>query len=844
MTGLAAKVLLIGLGFVSLPDAVEAGAHMGQECDKTSSSPLTIGLKWNAFSSEWGAYEVTGCTGVNPKLKLTAGTTYTFDQSDVSNWYHPVGFAYIAGGAHQQCTKKIVGGAPVVGECPELGGESPSSTLQYWVDGVAVTNDESGFGLDAYEPLFFNSEDWWKEYGKAPKKPFYVTLKIPSDATYTRIYYFCHIHHGMSAEIEVVGSSASSKTVISAAHLGKMTQESAQAIYTKIVSSEQPQLSAFDKKCGTHISTGFQPGAKHSTCVGSTWLCGETSGDFAECLQAVDCQMHHAMAVSIPSTSTSKFATFARQMIPHHQNAVAMAKVLKKFHKASHAVNSGPDYPKAGTEDQDSAWADGLIRSLINAQNHQIQQMQDWLEANQKTGLAGTSTMCYTKRRRLRSEEKETANLTAFMQEMSPPARQLGAHMGKKCDKTASSPTTIKLKWNAYVSEWGAYEVEGCTGINPKLTLTAGTVYTFDQSDISNWYHPVGFSYIAGGAHEECTASDGKVGECPELGGESPKSTLQYYVKDVAVTNDESGFGLDAYEPLFFNSQDWWTEESKTKPFKVTLTIPADASYTRIYYFCHIHHGMSAEIQVAGSTASSTVINAASLGKMTQASAQAIYTKIASKEQAALSNYDKNCGTHASEKWYLHYGSANPTHEHSTCKGRQFLCGAGASSGFAKCLQAVDCQMHHDMAISIPSASKSKFATFARQMIPHHQNAVAMAKVLKKAHRKSDYPADGTEDQDMAWAEALIRSIINVQNHQIQQMQSWLDANGPLAGTSSNCYTTTTTTTTVTTVTKAGPSPGPVPSPSATTGQTGASVTSGGVASVAGIAGVLSMFLL
>ena len=55
-------------------------------CDKTSASAATISLKWNSFASEWGAYEVTGCTGVNPKLQLTAGTTYTFDQSDASNW--------------------------------------------------------------------------------------------------------------------------------------------------------------------------------------------------------------------------------------------------------------------------------------------------------------------------------------------------------------------------------------------------------------------------------------------------------------------------------------------------------------------------------------------------------------------------------------------------------------------------------------------------------------------------------------------------------------------------------------------------------------------------------------
>merc|ERR1719424_2696455 len=85
---------------------------------------------------------------------------------------------------------------------------------------------------------------------------------------------------------------------------------------------------------------------------------------------------------------------------------------------------------------------------------------------------------------------------------------------------TACSPTgtNLSMKWNAHASEWGAYEITGCDGVNPKLTLAAGTTYTFDQSDASNWYHPVGFSYIAGGAHTECADGEGAMGECPELG--------------------------------------------------------------------------------------------------------------------------------------------------------------------------------------------------------------------------------------------------------------------------------------------------------------------------------------
>ena len=108
------------------------------------------------------------------------------------------------------------------------------------------------------------------------------------------------------------------------------------------------------------------------------------------------------------------------------------------------------------------------------------------------------------------------------------------------------SGTTISMKWNAYASEWGAYEIAGCTGVNPKLMLAAGATYTFEQSDAGNWYHPVGFAYIAGGAHTECKDDSGAMGECPELGGEDGTTTIQYYVDGVARTDDESGFGLDA----------------------------------------------------------------------------------------------------------------------------------------------------------------------------------------------------------------------------------------------------------------------------------------------------------
>jgi len=331
------------------------------------------------------------------------------------------------------------------------------------------------------------------------------------------------------------------------------------------------------------------------------------------------------------------------------------------------------------------------------------------------------------------------------------------------------------MKWNAHASEWGAYEITGCTGVNPKLTLAAGVEYTFDQSDASNWYHPVGFSYIAGGAHTECMDDAGAMGECPELGGEAAGTTIQYYVDGLPDTSVAGGgFGLDSYEPLFFNSQDWWGEQTA---FKVTLNIPVSAKFTKIYYFCHIHAGMSAEIEITGS-AGGNVLNPDTLGKETEASALAIFDGIQAADQKSVSTHDQACGT------YNTYAEDTK----SSCKNSHFLCGDGAGGAYETCLEAIDCKMHHDMAVSV-EAGASKFATFARQMIPHHQNAVSMAKSLIKFHSAADYAnAGATEDDDHAAAESLARNIINVQNAQIQMLQGWLDNNPGLAGASHKCY--------------------------------------------------------
>merc|ERR1719377_503866 len=98
-----------------------------------------------------------------------------------------------------------------------------------------------------------------------------------------------------------------------------------------------------------------------ASCRGMHFLCGDTAGKFNDCMEHIDCKMHHEMAVH---TDADPVKTFMRQMIPHHQNAVAMAKILMK-----HAPDADDDVK-------------ALLREIMAVQNHQIQTMQGYLDSD------------------------------------------------------------------------------------------------------------------------------------------------------------------------------------------------------------------------------------------------------------------------------------------------------------------------------------------------------------------------------------------------------------------------------------------------------------------------------
>jgi hypothetical protein len=136
-----------------------------------------------------GYYTFEECGGLanpNPTLGLKVGETYTFIQKDISNWMHPLGFAYFPDGAHddqielEPTINTSLSICPTSFSCP-----SP----QYFLNDIYLgENGTSNFGLDDYEPKFTRSLVDWTNFGT-----FSVQLNF-DDMTYQNdIFYFCHV---------------------------------------------------------------------------------------------------------------------------------------------------------------------------------------------------------------------------------------------------------------------------------------------------------------------------------------------------------------------------------------------------------------------------------------------------------------------------------------------------------------------------------------------------------------------------------------------------------------------------------------------------------------------------
>merc|ERR1719238_2398021 len=163
-------------------------------------SETTFCMRLDPYANETGLYTIDEQDGTMPDLTVNIGTTYTFDQSHASNWYHAVGFAYYPDGAHGETW----GGE----ERDEVEG---SGELQYKIDGANPTCADAGdTGLDCYEPEFFAPRSEWMT--KTYTAELTITQEMADRSHGGVLYYFCHIHSKMSGRIIIKNADGSDFT--------------------------------------------------------------------------------------------------------------------------------------------------------------------------------------------------------------------------------------------------------------------------------------------------------------------------------------------------------------------------------------------------------------------------------------------------------------------------------------------------------------------------------------------------------------------------------------------------------------------------------------------------------
>jgi hypothetical protein len=358
------------------------------------------------------------------------------------------------------------------------------------------------------------------------------------------------------------------------------------------------EVSGFDYGCGTYNLSDWRRSSE-SESVGPGDACpqffvcpGEETqlSNYASCVEAMNC---HMMASMTTTAEGSNSALFCHQMIPHHQNAVNMAKAL--LHAHGHAITCDTSGPVEESDVQ--PWACDLLPilySIINNQNSEIIDMRDALSqlgvsefanCNVSFGaLGGDGTGVTISKRSLQEEESSSDEILT----------------GVECEPCAGSSgeCEVIVKVNLFAGERGYYEVEGCTGASPTLILTVGRTYKFDQSDISNWYHLIGFAYFPDGAHVgvdelEPGIPPGDAACADSLSCPAPMYFMDGEYQGVYSNNPDlvpipetasDDFGLTSVEPLFFHPIGDWEGYGP-----IVAYLKFDQTYNQdIFYFCHV----------------------------------------------------------------------------------------------------------------------------------------------------------------------------------------------------------------------------------------------------------------
>jgi hypothetical protein len=339
----SALLTTLAVGFTEAAQSLNEAGHCASDNN-------IFEVKVDIFAGNTGYFDFGAC-GRMPTLAMVANEIYTFQQFDATNWYHPLGFAYEPDGALAMVDELEPGVVPPNGDasCLPESCQSP----QYQLDGVNLGLGGEDFGLDEYEGNYFSGgRDDFLDAGD-----FSVDVQI-DDAATTEFFYFCHIHIGMSGRVVVYDDSETPR----------VTANPVEIPYTYDFDVGSG-IDSFDEGCGTFNTSQFRDFCPQVfLCDDNEEITNPTSVD--ECFIAIDCAMHEEMRVN---RNDDPMVTFINQMIPHHRNAVNMAKIM---------LTENPASMQWPTAYGDAGEMETMMWEIINNQNAQITLMQNWLRDN------------------------------------------------------------------------------------------------------------------------------------------------------------------------------------------------------------------------------------------------------------------------------------------------------------------------------------------------------------------------------------------------------------------------------------------------------------------------------
>eukprot|EP00804_Cyclotella_cryptica_P003111 CCRYP_006098-RA/>CCRYP_006098-RA protein AED:0.03 eAED:0.03 QI:72/1/1/1/0.5/0.66/3/228/934 len=718
--------------------------HVTDLCYASCSGDVcTYNVHVDLYASEFGAITFEECEDVGPfpTITMEVGKTYRFVQKDRTNYVHPIGFGYHPDSPHQGLPE-IDSSNPPPGTDGSCAKDRSCPSVDYFLNMDKISTTQ-------YENMMAHPIHDWVNYGT-----FSAELVFPKGSGYAYdIFYWCHIHGFMGGRIKLLKN-------------GDLVNKMNFPIHKLYFAPP----SSYDKECGTYGLEDFQlphPECPHRFVCNVNSVSDSAISSFASCLESMNCHMFAGMTTY---STQGNVALFLQEMIPHHQNAVNMAKsLLKKWSERCDDL---------GTSETDDCIMEGLLRSIVNSQNAQIQLMRDLLASNgwkefedcpvkmssfeefmQKGDAGSNYEHSYSNDSGMSSahdwhgskNDDDSWGDDGYDDDGSwgddghdyDDSWGDDGHKGKYghramsdssaggiCKITCSSDSDvcdIYVHVNLFATVLGAFTFDECGDQPyPTIGLEIGKTYRFIQKELNNYYHPLGFAYFADGAHA------------------NKKEVEDQYLK-YKINNEE--VGLDNYEPKFFYSPKEW---GGFGTFNVEFTVPENHGED-LFYFCHIHEFMSGRIKLLQNGEPVSYKNV---------------PEIPYKQEFQDSSFDKSCGT-------MHLGDFQLPHPECPHK---FVCNGSDENHFAQCLEAMNCAMMVGMTTYVFDKNDGDVALFNHQMIPHHENAVNMAKALM--HEDVLHCSDITSDTDDCKMDGLLHEIVNNQNYQIQQMRSILEGDG------------------------------------------------------------------